>query len=85
MSSESLLFPGRLQHDHFKDQMDHCLIAHCDSVAALGYQPGDIGTHSIRKGSTTFLSSLPSGPPPTATCIRGGWTMGHVKVVYMRK
>ncbi|KAL7556253.1 hypothetical protein ACA910_015714 [Epithemia clementina (nom. ined.)] len=30
-----------------------------------------------------FLSSLPGGPPPTATCIRGGWTMGHMKDFYM--
>ncbi|KAL7573970.1 hypothetical protein ACA910_001974 [Epithemia clementina (nom. ined.)] len=31
-----------------------------------------------------FLSSLPGGPPPTATCIRGGWTMGHVNDIYIR-
>ncbi|KAL7579696.1 hypothetical protein ACA910_021842 [Epithemia clementina (nom. ined.)] len=31
-----------------------------------------------------FISSLPGGPLPTAVCIRGGWTMGHVKDVYMR-
>ncbi|KAL7572475.1 hypothetical protein ACA910_000303 [Epithemia clementina (nom. ined.)] len=31
-----------------------------------------------------FLSSLPGGPPPTATCIRGGWTMGPMKDIYMR-
>ncbi|KAL7561466.1 hypothetical protein ACA910_010981 [Epithemia clementina (nom. ined.)] len=83
-SADSLLFPGHLQHDHFKDQLDQCLIAHRDDVAVLGYQHGDIGTHSIRKGATTYLSSLPGGPPPTAICIRGGWTMGHVKDIYMR-
>ncbi|KAL7572070.1 hypothetical protein ACA910_001717 [Epithemia clementina (nom. ined.)] len=83
-TSESSLFPGNLQHDHFKELLTRILAEHRDEVIILGYQDGDLGTHSIRKGATTFISSLPGGPPPTAVCIRGGWTMGHVKDVYMR-
>ncbi|KAL7559094.1 hypothetical protein ACA910_017507 [Epithemia clementina (nom. ined.)] len=83
-TSESSLFPGNLQHDHFKELLTWILAEHRDEVITLGYQDGDLGTHSIRKGATTFISSLPGGTPPTAICIRGGWTMGHVKDVYMR-
>ncbi|KAL7558679.1 hypothetical protein ACA910_010051 [Epithemia clementina (nom. ined.)] len=83
-TADSLLFPGNLQHDHFKEQLEHVLVQHCDDLLILGYQPGDIGTHSIQKGAMTYLSSLLGGPPPTATCTRGGWTMGQVRDIYMR-
>jgi hypothetical protein len=45
---------------------------------------GDIGMQSIRKGATIFINSLPGGPPPAAICIRGRWSLGGVKDVYMK-
>ncbi|KAL7557256.1 hypothetical protein ACA910_001220 [Epithemia clementina (nom. ined.)] len=83
-TSESSLFPGNLQHDHFKELLTQILAEHQEEVITLGYQDGDLGAHSICKGAITFISLLPRGPPPTAICIRDGWTMGHVKDVYMR-
>jgi hypothetical protein len=50
----------------------------------MGYQPGVLGTHSIRKGAVSYLASSPGGPPAASTCIRAGWTMGKVKDIYMR-
>jgi hypothetical protein len=50
----------------------------------MGFLPGDIGSHSIRKGAVSYLLSLPGGPPAASTCIRAGWTMGKVKDIYMR-
>ncbi|KAL7575923.1 hypothetical protein ACA910_000722 [Epithemia clementina (nom. ined.)] len=82
-TTESSLFPGNLQHNHFKELLNWILVEQRDELTTLGYQAGDIGTHSIRKGATTFISWLPGGPPPTAVRIRGGWAMGHVKDVYM--
>ncbi|KAL7564565.1 hypothetical protein ACA910_013964 [Epithemia clementina (nom. ined.)] len=79
------LFPGNLQYDHFNDCLERVLVEHSETLCVLGYQPGDIGTHSICKGATTFVSSLPGGPPPTTVCIKGGWTMSTVKDIYMQK
>ena len=53
-------------------------------LARFGKCKGDIGTHSIRKGAITYLSSLPGGPPSASICIRAGWTMGRVKDTYMK-
>ncbi|KAL7566582.1 hypothetical protein ACA910_000646 [Epithemia clementina (nom. ined.)] len=83
-TQDKLLFPGNLQHDHLKDCLERVLVEHSEALRVLCYQPGDIGTHSICKGATTFVSSLPGGPPPTAVCIRGGWMMGNVKDIYMQ-
>ncbi|KAL7564755.1 hypothetical protein ACA910_010164 [Epithemia clementina (nom. ined.)] len=78
------LVPGNLQHNHFKDCLERVLVEHSESLLVLGYQPGDIGTHSICKGATTFVLSLPGGPPLTAVCIQGRWIMGIVKDIYMQ-
>ena len=57
---------------------------HEAEVSELGVNPQMIGTHSIRKGAVTYMSSLPGGPSISSACIRAGWTMGSVKDVYMR-
>ena len=50
----------------------------------MGYNSyKDIGCHSIRKGATKWLSGQPGGPSAMAICIRGGWSLGGVKDVYM--
>jgi hypothetical protein len=53
-------------------------------VRALGFEISKIGTHSIRKGASTFLTSLPGGPPAAAIMLRGGWSMGNVKDRYFK-
>ena len=62
---------SRLIHDHEAE------------VSELGVNPQMIGTHSIRKGAVTYMSSLPGGPSILSACIHAGWTMGSVKDVYM--
>lgn len=50
----------------------------------MGYNSfKDIGCHSIRKGATKWLSGQPGGPSAMSICIRGGWSLGGVKDVYM--
>ena len=52
----------------------------------MGYDSIDeIGLHSIRKGVSSYLASLPGGPPPAALCLRGGWSMGQVKDIYFHQ
>ena len=52
----------------------------------MGYDSLDeIGLHSIRKGVSTYLASMPGGPTPAALCLRAGWTMGQVKDIYFHQ
>ena len=44
-------------------------------------RPEDLGTHSIRKGAASYVTSIPGGPPIVAVCLRVGWTMGSVQVI----
>jgi hypothetical protein len=36
------------------------------------------------KGASTYLTSLPGGPPAAAIMLRGGWSMGNVKDRYFK-
>jgi hypothetical protein len=38
----------------------------------------EIGTHSIRKGVTTFLNALTNGPSALSVYLRAGWSLGNV-------
>jgi hypothetical protein len=80
----SKLFPGRNQYKRFGRLLKEMLEEHSDEVRAFGFEVSDIGTHSIRKGATTYLSSQPGGPAPASICIRAGWTLGGVKDVYIK-
>jgi hypothetical protein len=84
LEATSKLFPGRNQYKRFGRLLKAMLEEHIDEVRAFGFEISDIGTHSIRKGATTYLSSQPGGPPPAAICIRAGWTLGGVKDVYIK-
>lgn len=84
LEATSKLFPGRNQYKRFGRLLKAMLEEHIDEVRAFGFEVSDIGTHSIRKGATTYLSSQPGGPPPAAICIRAGWTLGGVKDVYIK-
>ena len=78
------LFPGQSQYRRFSDLMMNMLKDHEDEVIAMGYTSiSDLGTHSIWKGATRWLSGQPGGPSAMSTCIQGGWSLGGVKDVYM--
>ncbi|KAF0775917.1 hypothetical protein AaE_000383, partial [Aphanomyces astaci] len=73
------LFPGANQKDRFGK-----------SLAALIEAPKtgakkDIGTHSIRKGAATFVSSGSTGGTSiVSVCLRCGWSLGNVMERYFR-
>jgi hypothetical protein len=83
-AADGRIFPGRNQFKRFSDLMKKVLDAHADEVCSCGHSPKDIGTHSIRKGSSTYLSSLPGGPPAAVICIRAGWSLGKVQEIYIK-
>jgi hypothetical protein len=78
------LFAGANQDARFAHMLSKAVNDNWLAVARLGYIRGDIGSHSIRKGSVSYLASLPGGPPAAAVSIRAGWTMGKIKDIYMR-
>ena len=78
------LFPGQNQFKRFAGIMKSFLQAHRDEVLECGQDPNGIGTHSIRKGASTFLSGIPGGPPAAAICVRAGRTMGRVRDIYIK-
>ncbi len=78
------LFPGNSQYNRFSSMFARMLKDHEQEVLALGYDNlKDLGSHSVRKGATTFISGQPGGPSAMSICIRGGWSLGGVKDVYM--
>jgi hypothetical protein len=82
------LFPGggESRSARMSDLMQRCLYQHEEEVLAMGYSSiEEIGLHSIRKGVSTYLASLPGGPPPAALCLRAGWSMGQVKDIYFHQ
>lgn len=82
--ADHYLFPGKDQSKRFGKILASVLVRNSEAVRKLGFSLHDVGTHSIRKGAVSYLSSLPGGPPSAAICIRAGWTMGKIKDVYMR-
>ena len=82
-NGQSWLFPGWDQYQQFSEMLSHLIWDHKAEVSELGVNPKMIGTHSIRKGAVTYMSSLCGGPSISSVCVCAGWTMGTVKDVYM--
>lgn len=51
-----------------------------EDLLIMGIIIAEIGSHSFRKGISTFLSSLCSGPSAIAIYLRAGWSLG--KMIY---
>ena len=50
----------------------------------MGFEIGDLGTHSSRKGVATMIAAgCTVSPPIISICIRAGWAMGGVKDKYL--
>jgi hypothetical protein len=82
------LFPGghKSQSARMGNLLKKVLQQHAAEVIAMGYDSiEEIGLHSIRKGVSTYLASMPGGPAPAALCLRAGWSMGQVKDIYFHQ
>jgi hypothetical protein len=49
----------------------------------LGFSPNELGTHSFRKGASTYASSKNGGPSMVAIYHRAGWCIGNVQKRYI--
>jgi hypothetical protein len=78
------LFPGSDQSGRFSEILKCVLFDNEVELNAMGFECEDIGTHSIRKGGTTYLSSgTTAGPSASSINVRGNWSQGDVRDVYM--
>ncbi|OWZ01315.1 hypothetical protein PHMEG_00027323 [Phytophthora megakarya] len=82
-----LLFPGNNQYERFRKSLRR-ILAQEDVVAELsrqGLKATELGTHSMRKGTTIFCSSgSTTCPSSTAVHLRAGWLLGGVQNAYLR-
>jgi hypothetical protein len=55
-----------------------------DCFRSFGFEIQQIGTHLIQKRASSYLTSLPGGPPAAAIIIRGSWSIGNVMDCYFK-
>jgi hypothetical protein len=73
-----------IQYDLFLKVFQKILEGNKDTFELLGAQPGDLGSHSTRKGAITLVSSgCKVSPPMGSICLRACWSMGAVKDKYI--
>lgn len=78
------LFGGKNQYSRFRKHLMSLVRSHVDEILSMGIDPSDIGVHSIRKGSATYvMNGTTSAPSIAALCNRAGWTMGKVRDTYL--
>ena len=86
-NTSQLLFPGGNQSSRFSRMLQETLSSDQGKLecALHGLTPNQLGTHSCRKGSSTFACSrCTAGPSISSVCIRAGWSMGNVQDRYIR-
>ncbi len=80
------LFPGGDQYGRsFMDRLRRIIVSNEDEFLQLGICPGDLGSHSERKGACSFASAGSTvSPPMVSICLRAMWSMGSVKECYLQ-
>jgi hypothetical protein len=83
-ADRALLFDGTRCEKQFSDLLSAVInnLPEGDKIL-LGARPEDIGTHSNRKGASTYALSVIGGPSPVTVFIRAGWSIGDVKDRYI--
>ena len=64
------------------DSINGCFATVADAEGDLAVHSTaihDIGSHSFRKGTATFLSAMVGGPSPVSIYLRAGWSLGVQK------
>jgi len=79
------LFPGGDQYGRFMDCLRRVVENNQEVFLPLGVRPGDLGSHSARKGACSFASAGSTVcPPMVSICLRAMWSMGSVKERYLQ-
>jgi len=74
------LFPGGGQYGCFMDCLRWILNNNPEVFVNLGISPGNLGSHSERKGACSLASAGTTVSPPIfLICLQAMWSMGSVK------
>jgi hypothetical protein len=88
VADHGCVFPGGDQQNRFSKALDRVLRSGAgrDRLATLGLTLEDIGTHSVRKGASSYLlgGMAGGGPSVIAVLLRGEWTLGSVSDRYWK-
>ena len=72
----SPLFPDDSQYERFIKSFHKVILENKEEFEKLGVKPGDLGSHSTRKGSITLVCSRRTVyPPMSSICLRACWIM----------
>jgi hypothetical protein len=83
-NSPAKLFVGSKEEGRFSEWLNKITRSlSVADVSRLGCLPSDIGTHSLRKGAPTYVSSFPGGPSCISLYLRCGWSLGSVQHRYI--
>ena len=80
------LFPGGKQYDRFSKSLARALSGPlADDMAHYGLEQDHVGTHSFRKGASSYVAGgSVSGPSIIPLQLRAGWSVGGVQDRYLR-
>ena len=79
------LFPGGNQYDRFMECLHRIVGKYPQVFLGLGISPGDLGSHSARKGASSHACSGSTvSPPMVSICLCAMWSMGHIKERYLQ-
>ena len=87
IAGEINLFPGSNQYERFRKILARVVLLDqvAEELERRSIVPEDIGTHSMRKGASSFCASgSTSCPSSTAVHLRAGWSLGGVQDTYLR-
>jgi hypothetical protein len=84
MHENSALFPSTSEEANFNNWLKTIISGMTDTdQMEAGYNFGRIGSHSTKKGGTTYASSLPGFCSVIAAWLRAGWSLGCVLPAYI--
>ncbi|RLN93538.1 hypothetical protein BBJ28_00023396, partial [Nothophytophthora sp. Chile5] len=84
---QTKLFPGGSQYDRARLLMNRCFDSQNvrAELVRRSIDANDLGTHSFRKGASSYAASgSAGGPSAAAVYLRAGWSLGGVQDTYMR-
>src|SRR3989338_6406200 len=76
-ASQPFLLPGSRQYDRYRMILGRLLEQEeiKEALSSKGIEPSDIGSHSGRKSSASYITSGTTAAPSTvSTKLRGGWS-----------
>ena len=84
--NNTALFQGTSQYNRYAKLFSNMLKENEEELKNMGVEPGDLGTHSCRKGVGTMVAAgCTVSPPIVSICVRAGWAMGGVKDKYLKR